>query len=79
LFSYSVGTHQHSPLFFFKINLGNGGTFSSHPKIANVPIDASVFPQLVEFALKNNVGLCIAGPEQPLVDGISEHFKKGKS
>ena len=55
---------------------GNGGT-SFGSKSTNVPISASDFPKLVEFAVKNDVSLVIPGPEQPLVDGIDAYFRKG--
>ncbi|KAJ2644343.1 Bifunctional purine biosynthetic protein ade1, partial [Coemansia sp. RSA 1287] len=55
---------------------GNGGT--SGGKIENVAIghSASDFSKLVEFAQTQSVGLVVPGPEQPLVDGISDAFKK---
>ncbi|ODV92743.1 hypothetical protein CANCADRAFT_92625 [Tortispora caseinolytica NRRL Y-17796] len=54
---------------------GNGGT-SLTDKTANIDISASDFPALVEFATKNDIGLVVPGPEQPLVDGIESHFRK---
>ncbi|KAI8618067.1 phosphoribosylglycinamide synthetase [Chytriomyces sp. MP71] len=53
---------------------GNGGTQTAGGKIQNV--DLHSFDELVAFAVKNNVGLCVPGPEQPLADGIAAHFKK---
>ncbi|KAJ2855050.1 Bifunctional purine biosynthetic protein ade1 [Coemansia erecta] len=57
---------------------GNGGTANASAKIENVPIghEKSDFPSLVEFAQSHNVGLVVPGPEQPLVDGIADSFKK---
>ncbi|KAJ2784810.1 hypothetical protein GGI15_002137 [Coemansia interrupta] len=57
---------------------GNGGTATAGTKITNVAIGHSVgdFPALVSFACANEVGLVIPGPEQPLVDGITDAFKK---
>ncbi|KAJ1720762.1 hypothetical protein LPJ53_004647 [Coemansia erecta] len=57
---------------------GNGGTATAGDKISNVAIghSKSDFPALVEFACANEVGLVIPGPEQPLVDGITDAFKK---
>lgn len=55
---------------------GNGGT-SFGKKSVNVPISAGDFTKLVEFAVKHDVNLVIPGPEQPLVDGIEGHFRKG--
>ncbi len=57
---------------------GNGGTGSFSSKVQNIPIGASKkdFEHLVAFAQENDVGLVIPGPEQPLVEGISDYFKK---
>lgn len=55
--------------------LGNGGTASGIPKVSNVAL--TKFPELVDFALKNGIGLVVPGPEAPLVDGIEECFRKG--
>ncbi|TRM65924.1 aminoimidazole ribonucleotide synthetase [Schizophyllum amplum] len=54
---------------------GNGGT-DLLPKTANVNIGVSDFPQLVEFAQKNEISLVLPGPEQPLVDGVETYFRK---
>ncbi|CAN3375496.1 hypothetical protein DIURU_003659 [Diutina rugosa] len=56
---------------------GNGGT-ASVAKVENVPDlsgDPKHFTKLVEFAIKQGVNLVVPGPEQPLVDGISDKFK----
>ncbi|KAJ2727157.1 Bifunctional purine biosynthetic protein ade1 [Coemansia sp. Benny D115] len=57
---------------------GNGGTATASDKIENVAIGHSKndFPALVEFAQTQNVGLVVPGPEQPLVDGVADAFKK---
>ncbi|KAJ2611322.1 hypothetical protein GGH99_003503 [Coemansia sp. RSA 1285] len=57
---------------------GNGGTAVGNAKIQNVAIghDKSDFAALVEFAQSQDVGLVVPGPEQPLVDGITDTFKK---
>ncbi|KAJ2558820.1 Bifunctional purine biosynthetic protein ade1 [Coemansia sp. RSA 1933] len=57
---------------------GNGGTANASDKIENVNIghDKSDFPALVDLAQSQNVGLVVPGPEQPLVDGISDSFKR---
>ncbi|ORX72145.1 phosphoribosylamine--glycine ligase [Linderina pennispora] len=57
---------------------GNGGTATASAKIENVPIGHSQgdFPALVEFAQSQKVGLVVPGPEQPLVDGVADEFKK---
>ncbi|MAT51357.1 MAG: phosphoribosylamine--glycine ligase [Porticoccaceae bacterium] len=53
---------------------GNGGT-AREPNIENVTIDISDFKALADFAKTNGVGLTIVGPEQPLVDGVVDHFE----
>eukprot|EP00833_Pecoramyces_ruminatium_P002412 jgi/Orpsp1_1/1176444/evm.model.c7180000057611.2 len=53
---------------------GNGGTETGNDKIKNVNL--SKFEDLVDFAVKNDVKLVVPGPEQPLVDGINDYFKK---
>ncbi|TFY63131.1 hypothetical protein EVJ58_g3439 [Rhodofomes roseus] len=54
---------------------GNGGT-AHELKSTNVDISATDFPALVSLAVANNVSLVLPGPEQPLVDGIEEPFRK---
>ncbi|ODQ60416.1 hypothetical protein WICANDRAFT_29677 [Wickerhamomyces anomalus NRRL Y-366-8] len=56
---------------------GNGGT-DLFENVTNIPIGSSKkdFPALVEFAQKNDIGLVVPGPEQPLVDGITTVFNK---
>ncbi|KAG7699066.1 hypothetical protein KL933_001796 [Ogataea haglerorum] len=56
---------------------GNGG-FSKLDNVTTVPIGSSPsdFGSLVDFATKQDVGLVIPGPEQPLVDGITTWFQK---
>jgi phosphoribosylamine---glycine ligase len=52
---------------------GNAGT----AEIAtNVPIAADQIDQLLEFAQKNEIGLTVVGPEQPLVMGIVDQFQE---
>lgn len=53
---------------------GNGGT-ATEDGVENVVLDISDFKALTDFAKVNNVGLTIVGPEQPLVDGIVDHFQ----
>ncbi|KAF9076069.1 aminoimidazole ribonucleotide synthetase [Rhodocollybia butyracea] len=54
---------------------GNGGT-SHELKTSNLDLPATDFAQLVEFAVKNDIGLVVPGPEQPLVDGVELYFRK---
>jgi hypothetical protein len=57
---------------------GNGGTSTStDPKIEGVKLNAADFPAMIKFAQEKGVTLVVPGPEQPLVDGISDAFKKG--
>lgn len=53
---------------------GNGGT-ASEEGIENVVLDIADFNALANFAKVTNIGLTIVGPEQPLVDGIVDHFQ----
>src|SRR5439155_12864506 len=42
----------------------------------NVPLEANDFDALARFAHKENVGLTVVGPEEPLAKGIVDHFRK---
>jgi len=53
---------------------GNGGT-QTMPKAENVPISVSDTLKLVEFALEQNIGLTVVGPEDPLVEGFADRFR----
>lgn len=59
---------------------GNGGTSGNGKgKTVNLPElspSPSNFDKLAEFAIKNEINLVVPGPEQPLVDGVSEIFTK---
>lgn len=57
---------------------GNGGTGIGNSKVENVAIGSSKadFDKLVDFAVKNQVGLVVPGPEQPLVEGVEGWFRK---
>jgi phosphoribosylamine--glycine ligase/phosphoribosylformylglycinamidine cyclo-ligase len=57
------------------IKIGNGAT--NGDKIVNVDKNPADFLDLITFATDNNVQLLVPGPEQPLVDGIADAFKKG--
>ena len=54
---------------------GNAGT-SLEPKAENIKISSSDIEGLVSFSKKENIGLVIVGPEDPLVDGITDAFIK---
>ncbi|KAJ1651668.1 Bifunctional purine biosynthetic protein ade1, partial [Coemansia sp. RSA 25] len=57
---------------------GNGGTATAGGKISNVAIGHSIsdFAALIEFAQAQQIGLVVPGPEQPLVDGVADAFKR---
>lgn len=52
---------------------GNAGT-AIEPKVSNVAIDPLDIPQLIDFSRKNEIELCIVGPEAPLAAGIVDEF-----
>ena len=52
---------------------GNAGTASI---AKNINIDISDFEKINTVVTKNKIDLIIVGPEQPLVDGIVDYFKK---
>ncbi len=52
---------------------GNAGTGLDGQ---NVAIEANDFRSLAQFAKKENVGLTVVGPEEPLVHGIVDYFQK---
>ena len=54
---------------------GNAGT-SLEPKAENIDISASDIEALVSFSEKENIDLVIVGPEDPLVNGITDAFKQ---
>ncbi len=42
----------------------------------NVNININDFNELTVFCKKNNIELCVIGPEQPLVNGLGDHLRK---
>ena len=52
---------------------GNAGT-SLEPKAENIEISSSDIEGLVSFSKKENIGLVIVGPEDPLSNGITDVF-----
>lgn len=52
---------------------GNAGTALEGE---NVPIDVDEFDKLVRFVKKESIGLTVVGPEDPLVAGIVDRFRK---
>ena len=71
---HSIGSkirssHRLEELFFAP---GNAGT----SKIGtNIDIDSNDIDSLLSFALRKNIDLTIVGPEQPLVEGITNVFQ----
>jgi phosphoribosylamine--glycine ligase len=51
---------------------GNAGTAADGVK---VPVEATEFDKLIRFARKENVGLTVVGPEEPLTLGIVDAFQ----
>lgn len=54
---------------------GNAGT-ATEPGVENVALDPLNFPELVEFARREQVDLTLVGPEAPLVAGVVDHFRE---
>src|SRR5947207_900057 len=52
---------------------GNAGTAEDG---VNVPIEATDIGRLVRFAQKEQIGLTVVGPEEPLARGIVDEFQK---
>ncbi|MCX6252657.1 MAG: phosphoribosylamine--glycine ligase [Bacteroidetes bacterium] len=50
---------------------GNAGTTATG---INVPIQVTDFPAIREFVLRNQIGMIVVGPEDPLVKGIHDYF-----
>jgi len=55
---------------------GNGGTASVGE---NVPIAADNFEAIKNFVLDNQINMVVVGPEDPLVKGIYDFFKKDEA
>ncbi|ACS87463.1 phosphoribosylamine--glycine ligase [Musicola paradisiaca] len=53
---------------------GNAGT-ALEPALENIHIPATDIPALLNFALQNDIGLTIVGPEAPLVIGVVDAFR----
>ena len=72
-FTWKASQSKHVEKIF--VAPGNAGT-TLEPKAENVDISASDIDALVSFAEKENIDLVIVGPEDPLVNGITDAFKK---
>ena len=53
---------------------GNAGTYLED-KVSNIEIDTKKFNLIEEFCLKEQIDLVIIGPEQPLVDGLTDYLQ----
>ena len=51
---------------------GNAGTAEDG---VNVPVEATDFDRLIRFAKKENIGLTVVGPEEPLALGVVDAFQ----
>ena len=53
---------------------GNAGTYLED-KVSNVELNLNEFSSIEKFCLEEKVGLVIIGPEQPLVDGLTDFLQ----
>ena len=53
---------------------GNAGT-ALEPKVTNLSLDTNNFVKVENFCKEKHVELVIIGPEQPLVDGMSDYLQ----
>ncbi len=53
---------------------GNAGTYLED-KVSNIVIDTKKFNLIEDFCVKEQIGLVIIGPEQPLVDGLTDYLQ----
>ena len=79
-----VGSGGREHAFTWKISLsdkvdkifvapGNAGTSQEH-KTTNIDISPNDIPALIQFAKDEQINLVIVGPEDPLVNGITDQF-----
>ena len=52
---------------------GNAGT-AKEEGIENLP--AATIPELIDFARREDIGLTVVGPEDPLAEGIVDRFQE---
>ena len=53
---------------------GNAGTHLEN-KISNISVDSKDFEAIENFCIRENIGLVIIGPEQPLVMGLADYLQ----
>ena len=79
-----VGSGGREHAFTWKISLsdkvetifvapGNAGTSQEH-KTTNIDISPNDIPALIQFSKDEQINLVIVGPEDPLVNGITDQF-----
>ncbi|MFL2561036.1 MAG: phosphoribosylamine--glycine ligase [Gammaproteobacteria bacterium] len=79
-----VGSGGREHAFTWKISLsdkverifvapGNAGTSQEH-KTTNIDISPNDIPALIQFSIDEQINLVIVGPEDPLVNGITDQF-----
>ncbi|MBQ4820103.1 phosphoribosylamine--glycine ligase [Aquimarina sp. MMG016] len=68
-FAYKIAQSELCDKLF--VAPGNAGTANI---ATNVPISVTDFPAIKEFVLKENIEMVVVGPEDPLVQGISDFF-----
>ena len=79
-----VGSGGREHAFTWKISLsdkverifvapGNAGTSQEH-KTTNIDISPNDIPALIQFSKNKQINLVIVGPEDPLVNGITDQF-----
>ena len=79
-----IGSGGREHAFTWKISLsnkvdkifvapGNAGTSQEH-KTTNIDISPNDIPALIQFSKDEQINLVIVGPEDPLVNGITDQF-----
>ena len=53
---------------------GNAGKYLEN-KVSNINIDTTNFSLIEEFCVNKQIDLVIIGPEQPLVDGMTDYLQ----
>ena len=56
------------------VSPGNAGT-ALEQKLSNISIDVNDFQAIEDFCIKETIGLVIIGPEQPLVNGLTDYLQ----
>ena len=72
-FTWKASQSKHVEKIF--VAPGNAGT-TLEPKAKNIDISATDIDALISFSKKESIDLVIVGPEDPLVNGITNAFEK---